>query len=95
MSTSKYILFTDHLASATTLDRYIKINAKTFLDAFVSATRHITDDVYLIRIYERIPNTRGKKYIHIANLRWNGTLDRITGDTPTDIDEMGVMLYED
>lgn len=60
MSTSKYILFTDHLARATTLDRYIKINAKTFLDAFDSATRHITDDVYLIRIYERIPNTRGK-----------------------------------
>lgn len=95
MSTSKYILFTDHLSKSVILDRYIKINAKTFLDAFDSATRHITDDVYLIRIYERIPNTRGKKYIHIANLRGNGTLDRITGDTPTDIDEMGLMLYED
>lgn len=90
MSTSKYILFTDHLSKSVILDRYIKINAKTFLDAFDSATRHITDDVYLIRIYERIPNTRGKKYVHIANLRWNGTFERITGDTPIDIDEMGI-----
>lgn len=88
MSSSKYILFIDHLASSVILDRYIKINAKTFLDAFDNATRHITDDVYLIRIYERIPNTRGKKYIRIANLLWDGTLERITGDTPTDIDEM-------
>jgi hypothetical protein len=90
MSSSKYILFTDHLACSAIPDRYIKINAKTFLDAFDSASHHITDEVYLVRIYERIPNTRGKKYIRIANLLWNGTLERITDDTPTDIDEMDV-----
>lgn len=90
MCSSKYILFTDHLASSTIPDGYIKINARTFLDAFDSASHHITDDVYLVRIYECIPNTRGKKYIHIANLRGNGTLERITDVTPTDIDEMNV-----
>lgn len=94
MRTSKYIIFTDHLSSTMTLDRYINIKANTFLDAFDTASRYIADDIYLIRIYERVPNTRGKKYIRVANLRANGTLERITDDTPTDVDEMGIIWYE-
>jgi hypothetical protein len=94
MSAPKYVLFTDHLAHANTLDRFIATNAKSFLDAFDTACRYITDDIYLIRIYERVPNRSGKKYIRVANLRADRTLEHKTDNTYTDIGDMGIMLYE-
>ena len=48
----------------------------------------------LIRIYERVPNRSGKKYIRVANLRADRTLEHKTDNTYTDIGDMGIMLYE-
>ena len=68
MKSPKYILFIDYFASDDACDRHIAIKAKTFLEAFDTASRCLDDDVFMMCIYERIPNTHGKNYRRVAVL---------------------------
>lgn len=94
MKSPKYILFTDHFAGADTCDRHIAIKAKTFLEAFDTAIRYLDDDVFMIYIYERVPNTHGKKYMRVALLRSSKVLERKIEETFTNITDMGIIINE-
>ena len=94
MTSPKYILFTDHFAVSSNPDRYIAIKAKAFLEAFDTASRYLDDDVFMIYIYERVPNTHGKKYMRVALLRSNNLLERKKEETFMNISEMGCIINE-
>lgn len=94
MNSPKYILFTDHFAGADACDRPIAIKAKTFLEAFDSASRCFDDDMFMISIYERVPNTHGKKYQRVAVLRSGNKLERRMDEPFMNINDMGFIIYE-
>ena len=94
MKSPKYILFIDHFASADACDRHIAIKAKTFLEAFDTASRCLDDDVFMIYIYERVPNTHGKKYLRVAVLRSGNRLERRMDEPFTNINDMGIIINE-
>lgn len=94
MKSPKYILFTDHFSCSNTCDRYIAIKAKTFLEAFDTASRYLDDDVFMIYIYERVPNTHGKKYMRVALLRSSNLLEREKYENFMNINDMGIIINE-
>lgn len=99
MKIPKYVYYVDHIARFNAWDQYSTVDDLecTFIDLFECLSNMILNDdtIYLLRIYEYVKGSHGKKYKRIANVRQGKILEKnYTKDEITRYTEHGKIWYE-